>query len=219
VSNKSRLKEFEEAIIDLKYHEIGEMVKNAIGLGYQPSEIISALRNGLKIIGDKYQSGEFFLSELFLAAETMHQAMNSLKPHINAREEQFSKGKIVIGSIQGDIHDFGKTIISSLLSANGIEVIDIGIDAPPMKFISEALKVDANIIGISALLSSTQPLSKKVIEILKEKGHRDKFKVILGGSGVDQKTAINNFGVDAAVNDGAEGVDIILSWLGKGGET
>jgi 5-methyltetrahydrofolate--homocysteine methyltransferase len=149
----------------------------------------------------------------------MHQAMNYLKPHINVKDGQFSKGKIVIGSIQGDIHDFGKIIISSLLSANGVEVVDIGIDAPPMKFISEALKVDANIIGISALLSSTQPLSKEVVEILKEKGQRDKFKVILGGSGVDQKTAIKRFGVDAAVNDGAEGVDIILSWLGKRSES
>ena len=107
----------------------------------------------------------------------------------------------------------GKIIISSLLNAIGIEVVDIGIDVPPKKFVSEALNADARIIGISALLSTTQPLSKEVVEILKEKGKRDQFKVILGGSGVDPKIAIDRFGVDAAVNDGSEGANIIQSWL------
>lgn len=205
--------DFENAIIDLQYNEIGELVENGIKSSCKPNEIIKELRSGLKIVGEKYQSGEFFLSELYLASETMNNAMRTLKPYLDGKKGQNSRGKVVIGSIQGDIHDFGKIIISSLLNAIGIEVVDIGIDVPPKKFVSEALNVDARIIGISALLSTTQPLSKEVVEILKEKGKRDQFKVILGGSGVDPKIAIDKFGVDAAVNDGSEGADIIQSWL------
>ena len=205
--------DLEKAIIDFQYNEIGELVENAIKSSCKPDEIINELRSGLKIVGEKYQSGEFFLSELYLASETMNNAMRTLKPYLDGKKGQSSRGKVVIGSIQGDIHDFGKIIIASLLNAIGIEVVDIGIDVPPKKFVSEALNVDARIIGISALLSTTQPLSKEVVEILKEKGKRDQFKVILGGSGVDPKIAIDRFGVDAAVNDGSEGADIIQSWL------
>jgi 5-methyltetrahydrofolate--homocysteine methyltransferase len=180
--------------------------------------VIEVLREGLKIVGDNYQNGTYFLSELYLASETMNRALNTLKPHLNPKEGDTSTGKAVIGSIQGDIHDFGKTIIASLLNAAGVEIYDIGIDVPPEKFVSEALRVDASIIGISALLSTTQPLSKEVVDILKDKGVRGKFKVILGGSGVAPAVAVERFGVDAAVNDGAEGIEIILSWIRRSSE-
>lgn len=207
--------EVKNAIINFKFNEIGKIVENAIQSGLKPYEIIEELKSGLKTVGERYQKGDYFLSELYLASETMNSALSAIKPHIDPNEVDILKGKAVIGSIQGDIHDFGKTIIASLLNAAGMEVIDIGIDVPPEKFVSEALKVKADIIGISALLSTTQPLSKKVVDILKEKGLRDQFKVILGGSGVDSATAIERFGVDAAVNDGAKGIEIILSWIGE----
>ncbi len=218
MSKKTILEDVKQAVINFEYNEIEDYVKNALKSDLKPNEVIEVLRKGLKIVGDNYQSGTYFLSELYLASETMNLALNTLKPHLNPKEEDMSKGKAVIGSIQGDIHDFGKTIISSLLNAAGVEIYDIGIDVPPKKFVSEALRVDASIIGISALLSTTQPLSKEVVDILKDKGLRDKFKVILGGSGVDPEGAVERFGVDAAVNDGAEGIEIILSWIRRSAE-
>ena len=218
MSKKNLLEDVKQAVINFEFNDIDNIVKNAIKSDLKPGEVVEVLREGLKIVGDNYQDGTYFLSELYLASETMNRALNTLKPHLNPREGDASTGKAVIGSIQGDIHDFGKTIISSLLNAAGVEIYDIGIDVPPEKFVSEALRVDASIIGISALLSTTQPLSKEVVDILKVKGLRDKFKVILGGSGVDPVTAVERFGVDAAVNDGAKGIEIILSWIRRSAE-
>ena len=220
VSKKTILEKVKQGVINFEYNEIEDYVKNALKSDLKPHEVIEVLREGLKIVGDNYQNGTYFLSELYLSSETMNHALDTLKPHLNTKEgeRESAMGKAVIGSIQGDIHDFGKTIIASLLNAAGVEIYDIGIDVPPKKFVSEALRVGASIIGISALLSTTQPLSKEVGDILKDKGLRDKFKVILGGSGVDPAVAVERFGVDAAVNDGAEGIEIILSWLRRSSE-
>jgi 5-methyltetrahydrofolate--homocysteine methyltransferase len=127
-------------------------------------------------------------------------------------------GTIVVGSIEGDIHDFGKTIVSSLLMAAGLNVVDLGVDVPAEAFVAEAEKVGADVIGVSALLSTTQPAVKKIVEKLYERGLREKYKVILGGSGVDTEKAMEEFGVDAAVNDGARGVDVITSWMEERGD-
>ena len=162
----------------------------------------------MKVVGDRYHDGEFFLSELFMAAETVKVALDIITPLIKG-EGGAPEGTIIMGSIEGDIHDFVKTTVSSLLIASGFKVVDIGVDVPAERFIEEAKRVDADVIGISALLSSTQPLSRKVIEELESQRLRGRFRVILGGTGVDPDIAVEEFGVDAAVNDGSEGVRII----------
>ena len=201
-----------QAVVDIKHDEIGNLVNNAMDLGLTPLEVLEELRAGLKVVGDRYHDGEYFLSELFMAAETVKIALDIITPLIKG-EGGSPEFTIIIGSIEGDIHDFGKTTVSSLLIASGFNVVDIGVDVPAEKFIEEAKRVDADVIGISALLSSTQPLSKKVIEELERQRLRGKFRVILGGTGVDPNIAVEEFGVDAAVNDGSEGVRIIESWM------
>ena len=153
------------------------------------------------------------MSQLFLAAETMKNALEVLQPLISKERKEKSKGTIVIGSIEGDIHDFGKAIVSSLLIAAGLNVVDLGVDVPAKKFVDEALASRADVIGVSALLSTTQPSCKKVIEELERRGLREKFKVILGGTGVISEIALNDYRADAAVNDGVEGVKIISKWI------
>jgi methylmalonyl-CoA mutase cobalamin-binding domain/chain len=143
----------------------------------------------------------------------MKNALEVLEPLLAAGAQRQSKGTIVIGSIEGDIHDFGKIIVSSLLNAEGFNIIDLGVDVPIGRFAEEAEKANADIIGISALLSTTQPQSREVVKTLEEKGTRDRFRIILGGTGVDSEYATEHYGVDAAVNDGVEGVKIITSWL------
>ena len=202
-----------KAIVEMKYDEVTSLVQDALKTGFTPLVILENLRDGLVIVGDKYHNGEYFLSELYMAAETMKNALEIIEPLLANANEGESEGTVVIGSIQGDIHDFGKTIVSSLLTAAGFNVVDIGIDVPPSRFVDEAERVNADVIGISALLSTTQPMSKKVIEELKERGLRSKYRVILGGTGVDPNMAIEEFGLDAAVFDGSEGLRIIKSWM------
>lgn len=206
-----------QAIVDMKYDEVAGLVEDGLKAGLKPLEILDNLRDGLRIVGDKYHIGEYFLSELYMAAETMKKALEIIQPLLSDEKGGGSEGTVVIGSIQGDIHDFGKTIVSSLLAAAGFNVVDIGIDVPAPKFVDEAERVKADVIGVSALLSSTQPASKEVIEELKARGLRSKYKVILGGTGVDPEMAIKEFGVDAAVFDGSEGVRIIKSWMEEKG--
>lgn len=206
-----------QAIVDMKYDEVAGLVEDGLKAGLKPLEILDNLRDGLRIVGDKYHIGEYFLSELYMAAETMKNALEIIQPLLSDEKGGGSEGTVVIGSIQGDIHDFGKTIVSSLLAAAGFNVVDIGIDVPAPKFVDEAERVKADVIGVSALLSSTQPASKKVIEELKARGLRSKYKVILGGTGVDPEMAIKEFGVDAAVFDGSEGIRIIKSWMEEKG--
>ncbi len=205
--------ELMNAIIDIRYDEIAGLVRSALDAGSDPLDVLGELREGLRVVGERYQEGEYFLSQLFLAAETMKNALEILQPLLTSADRGESKGTIVIGSIEGDIHDFGKTIVSSLLTAEGFHVIDLGIDVPSERFVEEAEKANADIIGISALLSTTQPQSRDVVQNLEEKGIRDRFRVILGGTGVVPEYALEHYGVDAAVNDGVEAIKIISSWL------
>jgi 5-methyltetrahydrofolate--homocysteine methyltransferase len=204
------------AVIDIRFDEIAGLVRSALDTGSKPLDILGELREGLRVVGERYQEGEYFLSQLFLAAETMKNALAVLQPLLAIADQEESKGTIVIGSIEGDIHDFGKVIVSSLLTAEGFHIVDLGIDVPSKRFVEEAEKADADVIGISALLSTTQPQSRDVVQGLKERGIRERFRVILGGTGVDPEYALEHYGVDAAVNDGVEAVKIIAGWLEEG---
>ena len=205
--------ELMNAVIDIEYDEIAGLVTSALKAGSDPLDVLGELREGLRVVGERYQEGEYFLSQLFLAAETMKNALEVLQPLLAAADRGESKGTIVIGSIEGDIHDFGKAIVSSLLTAEGFRVVDIGVDVPSERFVEEAEKTDADVIGISALLSTTQSQSRDVVRDLERRGIRDRFRVILGGTGVVSEYALEHYGVDAAVNDGVEAVKIITGWL------
>lgn len=207
--------EFKEAIIELKYDEISDLVQSALKDGRDPLEILNSLKQGLDIVGERYHNKEYFLSELFMAGETMSAAMEVLSPALTATRsgEQETEGTVVLGSIQGDVHDFGKNIAKIFLTASGFNVHDLGVDVPPTTFVDVAIDVNADVIGISAILSATQPVSREVVNELERRGLREQYKVILGGTGVTNR-AIQEYGVDEAVNDATYGVNIIKQWLG-----
>jgi len=202
-----------DAIVDVRYDEIAGLVRAALDAGSAPIEVLGELREGLRVVGERYQTGEYFLSHLFLASETMKNALEVLRPLLAAGKGEQSRGTVVIGSIEGDIHDFGKMIVSSLLEAEGFDVVDLGIDVPSERFVEAAEETGASVIGISALLSTTQPQAKDVVQSLEEKEIRGRYCVILGGTGVVPEYAVERYGVDAAVNDGVEGVKIIKAWM------
>jgi methylmalonyl-CoA mutase cobalamin-binding domain/chain len=201
-----------QAIIDLQLQEIGDLVNKALNAGILPVTILDSLKGGLDVVGDLYQNGEFFLSQLYMAGETMAAAMEVLIPSLSSGAAAESAGIVVLGSILGDIHDFGKNLVKIFLTAAGFTVHDLGVDVPPEKFIEKAIAVDADFIGVSAVLSTTQPTSAEVVALLKDRGLREKFKVILGGTGVDDR-AISEYGVDAAVNDATTGEQILKQWM------
>jgi len=188
-----------QRIIDMDINPIG-----AIEIGLIP---------GLKVIGDKFSSGEYFLPELVRAATAAKEAMHILEQKL-AWENAKLKGTIVIGSVKGDIHDIGKNLVGAMLSAAGFRVVDIGIDCSADQFINKALEVNADVIGASSLLTMTVSKQKELIDRLNEKGLRNKFKVVVGGAAVDPSWA-TEIGADGYGENAFEAVTMISSLLGN----
>lgn len=203
--------EIRDRLVNLEAGRVNELVKHALASGAKPFDILGALRKGMEIIGEKFERSEYFVSELIFAAEIMKSALEVLKPHLKA-EEGVIRGKVVLGTIIGDLHDIGKEIIRSLLVSAGFEVYDLGIDVPPEEFVKKAKEVGADIIGVSALLSTSAPRTAKVVEELKKVGLRERFKVIIGGAAV-RPWMIEKYEVDSAVCDAIEGLNMIKSWV------
>lgn len=200
-----------EAILKLDINRVEELVKQALNEGVGAYEILQVLIRGMNKVGQMFEKGEFFLSDLVMAGEIMNVASNILKPHLSALEVK-SVGRVVLGTIKGDLHDIGKNIVKTMLTSAGCEVYDLGIDVEPVKFVEKAREINAKVIGISCLLTTTVPYVGEVVEELKKSGLRDKVKVIIGGAAVRDED-VKLYGVDAAVNDCVKGVKIIVSWL------
>lgn len=188
-------------------------VEKALNMGLSALEIIDVLSDCMREIGDKFARLELFLTDLMMAGDTMKVALEILLPKI-PKEKAVSKGKIVIGTIKGDIHDIGKNIVSAMLTASGFEVYDIGKDAPPSKFLEEAEKVKADVIGASALMTTTMPALKDLIDYINAKGLRSKYKIIVGGGPVTKEYA-EEIGADAYAENAVEAVKVIENLIKK----
>jgi corrinoid protein of di/trimethylamine methyltransferase len=203
-----------EAIINLQLENALEYAKKAIDVGVDPQEIISnSIVKGMEVVGEKFEKGEYFLSELIAAGEIGKQIIELLNPFIKMSAREFRKlGKVVIGTVKGDIHDIGKNIVAMLLDTAGFEVIDLGADVPPDRFVESVAKHDAKIVAMSALLTVTMPEMRGVIEELKKAGLRDRVKVIVGGAPVTKEYA-DEIGADGYGENAFEGVKICKSWI------
>jgi 5-methyltetrahydrofolate--homocysteine methyltransferase len=173
--------------------------------------IMEGMAKGLEVVGQKYERGDFFLSDLIMAGETMKEGMEILEPHLEAGGRS-SRGKIVIGTVEGDLHDIGKNIAATLLKASGFDLIDLGADVSPTKFLQELQNSDARILAMSALLSTTMVKMADTIDAIARAGIRDRVKVIIGGAPVNAAYA-KEIGADAAAKDAVDGVTICKSWL------
>jgi trimethylamine corrinoid protein len=191
-----------------------EVARRALTEGIDPIEILnSGFIPGISIVGDLFGSGKLFLPDLILAAEAMKTATEVCNEAL-PKERIEKRGKVVIGTVEGDIHDIGKTIVVSLLQANGFEVYDLGRDVPTQKFIEKAQEVEADVIGSSCLLTTTMEGQKKLEQELKKQGLRDKFRTIIGGAPVTQRWA-GRIGADAYAEDAADGVKKIRELIGR----
>ncbi len=192
-------------------------VKAAIEAGEVPLPLISeVLSPALREIGEKFSDGTIYLPELIMSAEAMQAAMDVLQPVLEARNEHVTvPGRVVIATVQGDIHDIGKNIVCSLLRANGFEVLDLGKDVPAAEIISKAETFKADVIGLSALLSTTLPYCRDVLKLLEEQGIREKYLVYIGGGAATPEYA-HSIGADYGGPHAEAGVANILKALQKG---
>jgi len=202
-----------ESLIDLQIGPALEYTKKAIDEGVDPQEIISnSIVRGMEIVGERFEKGEYFLSELIAAGEIGKQIIELLNPFLKMSAKESRKlGKVVIGTVRGDIHDIGKNIVAMLLDTAGFEVIDLGADVPPERFVESVMKHDAKIVAMSALLTVTMPEMKIVIEELKRANLRERVKVIIGGAPVTRDYA-EEIGADGYGENAYEGVKICKSW-------
>ena len=217
MSEEDILRGLSEAVLSFDADAAAEAAKTAVEAKVNPvTAIEKGLAVGLREIGDKFEAGELWLPHLVLGAEAMEAAIKVLEAHMPRSElESTSKGTVVIGTVEGDIHDLGLRIVASMLRANGFKVHDLGCDTPSLNFISKAREVDADIIALSSLMTTTMPFMRDVIDALNSAGLRDRYKVLVGGGPVTREWA-QVIGADGYGKDAAEAVRVAKELLAGG---
>jgi corrinoid protein of di/trimethylamine methyltransferase len=204
-----------QAVIDGDDEEAEALAQQALDQGVDPLEAINqGLTPGMDVVGELYASGEYFLPDLILGGEAMKAALAILEPALAAAgQERQVLGTVVLGTVEGDIHEIGKSLVGSMLSANGFRVHDLGIDVEAGEFVTRAREFDADIVALSALLTTTMLHQREVIEHLSEAGLREQVKVMVGGSPVTQAWA-DQIGADGFAEDAANAVTVAKRLMG-----
>ena len=209
-------KEMAQSIIDGDSDIAVELAKKSIELNMHPLETITkGFVIGVNYIGDQFGLGEAFLPELVMAGEAMKAAVAVLEPELlKLGESREMLGKVVLATVEGDIHEIGKTLVGTMLSASGFEVVDLGVDQPSDKIIGKALEINANIIGMSALLTTTMVRQREVIEELDKEGLRPRIKVMVGGAPITRDWFLK-IKADGYSEDAVGAVKVAKELLGK----
>ncbi len=208
------LEELSQALINGNAPKTKQLTQQALDAGLPPDKVLNeGLIVGMNEVGRRFKNNEFYVPEVLIAARAMHAAMDVLKPLLAASDVEPS-GTVVIGTVKGDLHDIGKNLVAMMLEGAGFEVIDMGVDVSPEKFLAAVKERKPDIIGLSALLTTTMPSMKTTIEALKEAGMRDQVKVMIGGAPVTQRYA-DEIGADGYAPDAASAVDTARKLIGK----
>jgi len=193
-----------------------EATKEALAAGIEPMAIIKeGLIPGMNIVGEKFSCGEYFLPDLIIAADGMQKAMTLLEPELLKRQQAIeSAGTVLLGTVKGDIHEIGKSLVGTMLTANGFKVHDLGVDVPTETFVAKVQETKPDILGLSALLTTTMVMQREVIKALAEAGIRDKVKVMVGGAPVTRSWA-EEIGADGYAEDAMGAVQIARQLVSK----
>ena len=207
------LKEIFEALAEGDAKKVKNLVEQALTQGISPKEILDkALIPGMREVGEKFKKGEYFIPEVLVAAKAMNTGIDLLRPFFNQVEVEYA-GKVLIGTVSGDIHDIGKNLVATMLRGAGFQIIDLGVDVSPEMFVEKAKSENVDIVAMSALLTTTMLSMKDTIYAIKEAGLRDKVKILVGGAPVTLKYA-EKIGADGYAPDAATAVEKARELLG-----
>jgi methanogenic corrinoid protein MtbC1 len=200
------------AIVEMKEQEAIQLTRNMINSGLDPVEVLNVGTTAMDVIGKRFENGEYFLPHLIMAGEMLKQMADIIKPLIKESTKDKSLGKVLIGTVSGDVHDIGKDIVAFLLDVNGFEVKDLGIDVPVEDFLEAVKQFQPQVVALSGLLTVANASMKSTIEAITEAGLRDQVKIMIGGA--QASDIISEYaGADAYGKDAFEGVVLAKQWI------
>ena len=203
-----------DAIADMREQDALKIADEMLASGADPLAVLDACHEAMAAIGQRFEEGTYFLPELLLAGEMLGQISDKVKPRLQARAGAQKKlGRVVVGTVKGDIHDIGKNIVTFMLDANGFEVRDLGVDVPPQKFVEAIRDFEPQVVGLSGFLTLAFDAMKDTVEAIKAAGLRDGVKIIIGGGQVNDKVQ-EYAGADAYGKDAMAGVSFAKRWVG-----
>jgi corrinoid protein of di/trimethylamine methyltransferase len=205
-----------QVVIDGEPEDAVELAKDALAKGLDPLECINkGLTVGMDRVGELFASGEYFLPDLIIGGDAMKAALVILEPALSDSQQRETLGRVVLGTVEGDLHEIGKTLVGTMLTANGFEVTDIGTDQPASEFVAAVEETKAILVGTSALLTTTMLQQKKIVDELKAAGYGDSVKVMVGGAPVTQSWA-DEIGADGYAEDAISAVGVAKKLVGAG---
>ena len=206
-------KDLVSALADLKEKEALQIVQERLKAGDDPLGILNDARHAVEIVGKRFSDSEYFIPDLVYSGEILKSITEIVKPKITKAAEVKRLGKVVVGTVAGDIHDIGKDIVVFMLDVNGYEVFDLGIDVPVQKFVDKIKETDSKVVGLSGFLTLAFQSMKDTVEAIKKAGLRDKVKIMIGGGQIDEQ--VRSFaGADAYGKDAMEAVKLAKGWIG-----
>ena len=206
-------KDLVNTLADLKEQEVIKIVKDRLGAGEDPFKIMEDARKGMEIVGKRFSESEYFIPDLVYSGEILKAVTEMVKPKLATTTESKKLGKIVFGTVAGDIHDIGKDIVVFMLDVNGFEVHDLGVDVPVQKFVDKIKETGAPIVGLSGFLALAFDSMKETVEAIEKAGLRDKVKIMIGGGQMSDE--IKKYtGADAYGQDAMAGVSLAKKWIG-----
>ena len=190
MSKQELLDQLHEALTgDASYDEVAEITESLLGADVDVMDAIDTASDAMHEIGDRFAAFEIFLPDLMIAGEKMKRCMNIMRPHIKATGEQRATGRVILGTMSGDLHDIGKNLVGTMLTVGGFDVVDLGVNVSPLDFIKAAREQKVDILALSSLMTASLPYQKEVIDLLTEMGQRGSYYIIVGGGPVTPEFA------------------------------
>ena len=200
---------------DASYDDVAEITESLLDADVDAMDAIDTASDAMQEIGEKFAAFEIFLPDLMIAGEKMKRCMNVLQPHIKATGKQRTTGRVVLGTVSGDLHDIGKNLVGTMLTVGGFDVVDLGVNVPPLDFVKAAREQKADIIALSSLMTASMPYQKEVIDLLTEMGQRANHYIIIGGGPVTPEFA-QDVAADGWAENAASAVGLCQQLVGSG---
>lgn len=201
-----------DAVVNMREKEAVEMAKKMIDGGGDPLKVLDACKEAMGTVGKRFEKGEYFLPELIMAGEMLRQISEIVKPKLTGDVKTERLGKVIIGTVEGDIHDIGKDIVVFMLDVNGFEVLDLGIDVPVQKFVDAVKEFQPAVVGLSGFLTLAFDAMKATVEAISAAGLRDNIKIMIGGGQIDEEVR-KYAGADAYGMDAMDAVSLTKGWI------